>query len=69
MFPTLQFNLKGLIPYNHYMIEMNMVLSSDNQWKFQNGRWVPSGQMDSHIPCGNRIHICPLIYPDLRLVK
>lgn len=52
MFPTLQFRLKGLEANSRYTVVMEMLLSSSTQWKYQSGKWIPSGQMDSHIPQG-----------------
>lgn len=46
MFPTLEFKVYGLKPEAIYDIYIEMVLMDDNQWKFNSGQWIPSGQSE-----------------------
>lgn len=43
MFPTLKFKVHGLKPNGVYKIYIEMILMDDNHWKFNSGKWIPSG--------------------------
>jgi T-box protein 1 len=43
MFPTLQFGITGLDPEKKYNVFIDVILADSNIWKFQGGKWVPSG--------------------------
>jgi T-box protein 1 len=46
MFPTLEFKVYGLKPEATYEMYVDMVLVDVNQWKFNSGQWIPSGQIE-----------------------
>jgi len=46
MFPTLEFKVYGLKPEATYNMYVDMVLVDVNHWKFNSGKWVPSGQAE-----------------------
>jgi T-box protein 1 len=46
MFPTLEFKVYGLKPEATYEMYVDMVLVDVNQWKFNSGQWIPSGQVE-----------------------
>ena len=46
MFPTLEYKVYGLKPESTYNMYVDMVLVDVNHWKFNSGKWVPSGQAE-----------------------
>ncbi len=46
MFPTLEFKVYGLKPESIYNIYVDMILIDGNHWKFNSGKWIPSGQVE-----------------------
>lgn len=46
MFPTLEFKVHGLKPEATYNMYVDMVLVDVNHWKFNDGKWIPSGQAE-----------------------
>ena len=46
MFPTLEYKVYGLKPEATYNMYVDMVLVDVNHWKFNSGKWVPSGQAE-----------------------
>ncbi|CAF0844439.1 unnamed protein product [Rotaria sordida] len=46
MFPTLEFKVYGLKPEATYDMYVDIVLVDDNHWKFNSGKWIPSGQAE-----------------------
>lgn len=46
MFPTLEYKIYGLKPEATYNMYVDMVLVDVNHWKFNSGKWVPSGQAE-----------------------
>ncbi len=46
MFPTLEYKVYGLKPEATYDVYVEMVLVDVNQWKFNSGQWIPSGQSE-----------------------
>jgi len=46
MFPTLEFKVYGLKPESIYNIYVDMILIDTNHWKFNSGKWIPSGQVE-----------------------
>lgn len=46
MFPTLEFKAYGLKPEATYEIYIDMILVDENHWKFNSGKWIPSGQTE-----------------------
>ena len=46
MFPSLEFKVFGLKPEATYNMYVDMVLVDVNHWKFNSGKWVPSGQAE-----------------------
>ena len=46
MFPTLEFKVYGLKPEATYDIYIDMILVDENHWKFNSGKWIPSGQTE-----------------------
>uniref|UniRef100_UPI0035901A1A eomesodermin homolog n=1 Tax=Myxine glutinosa TaxID=7769 RepID=UPI0035901A1A len=58
MFPFLAFSVCGLDPTAHYSVSVQVVLADPNHWRFQGGKWVPSGKADSNMQ-GNKICMHP----------
>ncbi|XP_071961862.1 uncharacterized protein [Antedon mediterranea] len=58
IFPQLGFRLAGLNPTSTYNVFVDMPLADPNQWKFQGGKWVPTGQAE-HLPKGNTMYMHP----------
>ncbi|CAF2418474.1 unnamed protein product [Rotaria sp. Silwood2] len=48
MFPTLEFKVYGLKPEATYDMYVDMVLVDVNHWKFNSGKWIPSGQAEQN---------------------
>jgi hypothetical protein len=46
MFPKLEFKVYGLKPEATYEIYVDMVSLDVNNWKFNSGAWIPSGQAE-----------------------
>ncbi|XP_033103212.1 T-box-containing protein 2-like isoform X2 [Anneissia japonica] len=58
IFPQLGFRLAGLNPTSTYNVFVDMVLADPNHWKFQGGKWVPTGQAE-HLSKGNMMYMHP----------
>uniref|UniRef100_A0A8C4QZP7 T-box brain transcription factor 1 n=1 Tax=Eptatretus burgeri TaxID=7764 RepID=A0A8C4QZP7_EPTBU len=58
MFPFLAFSVCGLDPTAHYSVSVQVVLADPNHWRFQGGKWVPSGKADTNMQ-GNKICMHP----------
>jgi hypothetical protein len=50
MFPTLQYVLAGLDVDKKYNVFVDIVLCSNNHWKFQAGKWIASGLAEQAPP-------------------
>ncbi|CAF3437991.1 unnamed protein product [Rotaria socialis] len=59
MFPTLEYKIYGLKPEATYNMYVDMVLIDVNHWKFNSGKWVPSGQAEQ---CQKTNHV--YLHPD-----
>ena len=56
MFPTLEFKVYGLKPEATYEIYVDMVAVDNNQWKFNSGKWIVSGQTEERHQTGRERH-------------
>ena len=52
MFPILEFKAYGLKPEASYEIYIEMVPIDLHPWKFNSGKWIPSGQTDERHQSG-----------------
>ncbi|CAF1181352.1 unnamed protein product [Adineta ricciae] len=59
MFPTLEYKVYGLKPEATYNMYVDMILVDVNHWKFNSGKWVPSGQAEQ---CQKTNHV--YLHPD-----
>ncbi|CAF3578108.1 unnamed protein product [Adineta steineri] len=59
MFPTLEYKVYGLKPEATYNMYVDMILIDVNHWKFNSGKWVPSGQAEQ---CQKTNHV--YLHPD-----
>ncbi|TRY88114.1 hypothetical protein DNTS_031495, partial [Danionella cerebrum] len=58
MFPFLTFSVSGLDPVCQYNIAVDVIRVDPNHWKFQGGKWIPSGKADPDVT-ENRMFLHP----------
>lgn len=58
MFPGMCVSVWGLEPDTRYTLQVEMVPSGKNRFKYINSKWVPVGKADSHEAC-SLVHTHP----------